>query len=143
MIYYLMSDEKQARKHFQLARKIIEAKLIELPDDARLFSSLGVAYAGLGMKEEALAAGYKSLSLMNISIDALRGFTREMDMSVILVMTGKYDEVIKRLEFLLGQNGFISVELLKNDPIWEPLKNRDAFKALIKNPKYQIKRDEK
>ncbi len=143
MIYYVMSEEKLARKHFQSARKILEAKLIELPDDARLFSSLGVAYAGLGMKEEALAAGNKSLSLMNISIDALRGFTREMDMSVILVMTGKYDEAITKLEFLLGQNGFISVELLKNDPIWEPLKNRDAFKALIKNPKYQIRLDEK
>ncbi len=56
---------------------------------------------------------------MNISVDALKGFSREWDMARIL-MIGRYDEAIDKLEFLLRQNGLISVELLKKDPFWDP-----------------------
>ncbi|MCH7512963.1 MAG: hypothetical protein IH947_03325, partial [Bacteroidetes bacterium] len=91
---------------------------------------------------EAMAAGSKALAIMNISVDAYRGFYRELDMARIHLMIGEYDAAIAKLEFLLQQNGFISVELLKKDPFWDPLRNIDAFKALIDNPKYQINLDD-
>jgi len=53
-------------------------------------------------------------------------------------MIREYDDSITKLEFLLQQNGYLSVELLKRDPFWDPLRELDAFKALIENPKYQI-----
>ncbi|MCZ6694753.1 MAG: tetratricopeptide repeat protein, partial [Bacteroidetes bacterium] len=131
-------DRELAKKHFQEARQVLEDKLSELPDDSRLYSSLGIVYAGLGKTEEAMAAGNKALAIINISVDALRGFYRELDMARILMMIGEYDEAIAKLEFLLQQYGYISVELLKIDPFWDPLRELDAFKALIENPKYQI-----
>ena len=79
---------------------------------------------------------------MNISVDALKGFSREWDMARILLMIGRYDEAIAKLEFLLRQNGLISVELLKKDRFWEPLRDISAFKSLIENPKYQINLDD-
>ena len=85
-----------------------------------------------------MAANNKALAIMNISVDAFRGFYRELDMARILLMIGRYDEAIAKLEFLLRQNGLISVELLKIDPFWDPLRELDAFRALIENPKYQI-----
>ena len=142
LIYYVMSDMESANKHFQGARRVLEDKLSELTDDSRLYSSLGIVYAGLGMTEEAMAAGNKALSIINISVDAFRGFYRELDMAMILLMIGKYDEVIAKLEFLLQQNGFISVELLKKDPFWDPLRDIDTFQTLIENPKYQINLDD-
>ena len=123
-------------------RKLI-LKLNESPDDSRLHSSLGIIYAGLGMTEEALVAGNSALSIMNISIDAVEGFYRELDMARMLSMIGKYDEAITKLEFLIQQNGSISVELLKRDPFWNPLREIDAFKVLIANPKYQVILDSK
>ena len=63
-------------------------------------------------------------------------------MARILLMIGEHDETIAKLEFLLQQNGFISVELLKKDPFWDPLRDIDAFQALIENPKYQINLDD-
>ncbi len=138
LIYYVMGDQAQMKSHFQSARALLEEKVNETPEDSRLYSSLGMAYAGLGMKEEALAAGKTSISLMNISTDALRGFTREVDYCTILVMTGQYSEAIVKLEELIQKNGFISVEVLKNDPIWDQLRNIESFKRLINNPKYQI-----
>ena len=137
LIYFMMSNTELATTHFQEARQLLENKLKESPDDSRLYSSLGIVYAGLGMKEEAINAGNKALSIMNISVDAVEGFYRELDMARILVMVGKYDEAITKLEFLLQRNGNLSVELLKRDPFWDPLRDIDAFKALIYNPKYQ------
>jgi len=142
LIYYVMSDRELANMHFQEARRVLEDQLSELPDDSRIYSSLGIVYAGLGMTEEAMAANDKALAIMNISVDAFRGFYRELDMARILLMIGRYDEAIAKLEFLLQQNGLISVELLKKDPLWDPLRNIDAFKALIENPKYQINLDD-
>jgi hypothetical protein len=75
---------------------------------------------------------------MNMSIDAYRGFYRELDMAWILLMTGEHDEAIEKLEFLIQRNGLLSVEILKRDPLWDPLREINAFKALIENPKYQI-----
>jgi len=142
LIYYIMSDRELANTHFQEARQVLEDGLSELQDDSRLYSSLGIVYAGLGMTEEAMAAGNKALAIINISVDALRGFHRELDMAKILLMIGEYDKAIAKLEFLLQRNGWISVELLKKDPFWDPLRDIDAFKALIKNPKYQINLDD-
>jgi len=138
LIYYEMLNGKQSYMHFQKAKKVLEEKLIEFPNDSRIYSSLGMVYAGLDMTEEAMEANSKALSLMNISIDALRGVYRELDMAKILMMIGDNDEAIKKLDYLLQQYSFISVELLKIDPFWDPLRETDSFKALIENPKYQI-----
>jgi tetratricopeptide (TPR) repeat protein len=139
LIYHMMSNSKLANVHFQVAREDLEGKLSELPYDSRLYSSLGIVYGGLGLKEKAMAAGNEALDIMNISIDAWMGFYREWDMARILLLVGENDKAIDKLEWLLHQNGDLSIELLKRDPFWDPLRNIDAFNILIENPKYQIK----
>lgn len=138
LIYYEMLNEKQSHMHFKTARKVLEEKLMEFPNDSRIYSSLGIVYAGLSMRKESIDAGNKALSLMNTSIDALRGVYRELDMAMILMMLGNNDESIEKLESLLQQYSFLSVELLKNDPFWDPLRELDRFKTLINNPKYRL-----
>jgi tetratricopeptide (TPR) repeat protein len=138
LIYYMRNDQELANTNFHKALKDLEFKLNTLPDDARLYSSLGIVYAGLGMKKKALASGIKGLSIMNISVDAWIGFYRELDMARILIMIGEYDEAIAKLEFLLQQNGDLSVELLKRDPFWDPLRELNAFKVLIEDSQYQV-----
>ena len=133
-----MNNREQANIYFQEARFILEEKLDEQQNDSRIFSSLGIVYAGLGMREKAIEANNKAMQIMNISIDALRGVYRELDMARSLMMLGDHDGAIEKLEFLLQQNSLLSVELLKNDPFWNPLRENTAFKTLIANPKYQI-----
>ena len=53
-------------------------------------------------------------------------------------MVGEYDGVLSRIENLLDQSGYISIELLKIDPFWNPVRDMDKFKEIISNPKYQI-----
>lgn len=135
LIYHMLSNSKLANVHFQEAREDLEGKLSELPYDSRLYSSLGIVYGGLGLKEKAMAAGNEALDIMNISIDAWMGFYREWDMARILLLVGENDKAIAKLEWLLPQNGDLSIELLKRDPFWDPLRNIDSFNTLIEHPK--------
>jgi len=138
LIYFIISNEEMAVKHFETERIFLEEKIKELNNDSRLYSSLGIIYAGLGMKEEAIEAGRKAIEILGFNKDASGGFYNEMDLTKILLMVEEYDEVLSRLEFLLNQNGNISVELLKIDPFWNPIKDMERFKEIISNPKYQV-----
>ena len=111
----------------------LEEDICELSSDSRLYSSLAITYAGLGMIDEAISTGDLSLSIIDISKDAFRGFYREFDMARVLMMIGEYDMAVEKLGDLLQKNGLISVELLNNDPFWDPIRNMDTFKSLIKN----------
>ena len=42
-----------------------------------------------------IEANNRALSLMNISIDALKGVYRELDMARILLILGEYDDAIE------------------------------------------------
>ena len=134
----MMSNEKMAVNHFEAERIFLEEKIKELDNDSRIYRSLGIAYAGLGNKTKAIEAGRKAIEILGFKKDALWGFYAEMDMTKILLMVGEYDEVLSRIENLLDQSGYISIELLKIDPFWNPIKEMDRFKELISNPKYQI-----
>jgi serine/threonine-protein kinase len=138
MIYRLMPDVESAARYFQEAKKMLEELIIEDPEDFRILGSLGIVYAGLGMREEALEAGNKALSIMNLSVDAMKGYRRELELAMIWLMIGEYDQAISKLDFLIQQNGSRSVEYLKLDPFWDPIRDMDAFKALINNPAYQV-----
>jgi len=137
-IYLAMSNHELSEKYFHEAQEILSFELNNFPQDSRIYSSLGIAYAGLGRKEIAMEMGSKALNIMSIPIDAWRGFSRELDMAKILLMNGELAKTVIKLEFLIEQNGYLSVELLKNDPFWDPLRKRDDFKALIENPNYQV-----
>jgi TolB-like protein/AraC-like DNA-binding protein/Tfp pilus assembly protein PilF len=131
-IYRMKSDENMANKYFYESRELLEQKLMESDNDSRVHSALGIAYAGLGMNEKALESSDRAMAIMNVSIDAWKGFHRELDRAKILMMIGKHQEAIKKLEVLLSLNGYLSTELLINDPFWNPLRGLNDFQALTK-----------
>jgi len=53
--WQLASDRRRATAAFDSARKLLEAEVHATPDDGRLRSALGIAYAGLGRKDDAAA----------------------------------------------------------------------------------------
>ena len=130
-IYGYMGKKELAKKYHDEARNILELKIKEQPEHARFHSALGIAYAGLGRKEDALQEGKLSIELLPVSKDAMRGPYRIEDLALIYVMIGEYDEAIDRLEDLLSIPGTLSIFLLQLDPAWDPLRNHPRFKKLI------------
>jgi len=129
-IYGHMKDDL-AKKYYDEGRKIIEAKIRQEPDDARLHSALGIAYAGLGLKEDAIKYGISGVKLLPVSKDAMRGICRVGDLARIYVMVGEFDLAVNQIEFLLSMPSELSIPLLRLDPAWNPLHRYARFKKLI------------
>ena len=105
------------------------------PDDARLHSALGIAYAGLGDKQEAIREGKLAVDLLPVGKDAMRGICRVVDLARIYVMVGEFDLAINQIESLLSIPSELSIDLLGLDPAWNPLHNHPRFKKLIETYK--------
>ncbi|MCZ6639758.1 MAG: hypothetical protein O6830_07320, partial [Candidatus Dadabacteria bacterium] len=58
-IYYLQGNEKLKNDNLLAAKSIIESRLKDRPEDARIHSALGLVYARLSNKEKAIAEGKK------------------------------------------------------------------------------------
>ncbi|MHC4556404.1 MAG: protein kinase domain-containing protein [Planctomycetota bacterium] len=130
-IYRYMNKKELAKTYYDEARSILESKTKEQPEHARFHSALGVAYAGLGRKEDAIREGKRGVELFPVSKDAMRGPYRVEDLARIHVMVGEHDEAIEQLEDLLSIPGPLSIRLLRLDPAWDPLRNHPRFKKLI------------
>jgi TolB-like protein len=132
-IYGLMNKPELEHACYDSARIFIEHKMVKMTDDSRLFSSLGVVYAGLGLKEKAIEAGKKGVELMPINKDAYRGIFMVEDLALIYVMVGKYDEAIRQIKYLLSIPGLLSTKILELDPRWAPLRNLPEFKKMMES----------
>jgi tetratricopeptide (TPR) repeat protein len=129
---FLMGQPEAARRAYDAARKMIEDKLRAQPGDDRYYGSLGVAYAGLGRKKEAVEAGKKGMELCPPSKEAWRATFRMVDMARIYVMVGESGEAIKQLDYLLSVPAEISTHALQIDPTWASLKSSAGFQDLIR-----------
>jgi tetratricopeptide (TPR) repeat protein len=134
-IYGFMNETELAKKYYDEARSILESKIQENPEDARFHSSLGIAYAGLDRKEDALREGRLGVKLLPVTKDAWTSAYRVEDLAKIYVMVGEFDAAIDQLEHLLSIPGPFSIPLLRLDPAWNPLRNHSRFKELIESDK--------
>jgi serine/threonine-protein kinase len=131
IIYVYMNKNELAKKYYDEARSILESKIQEQPEDARFHSSLGIAYAGLGRKEDAIRESRLGVKLLPVTKDAWVGASRVEDLAHIYVMVGEFDAAIDKLEFLLANPGPMSIPLLRLDPAWDPLRDHRRFKKLV------------
>ncbi|MFB0555280.1 MAG: tetratricopeptide repeat protein, partial [Phycisphaerae bacterium] len=130
-IYGYMNKKELAKKYYDEARTILEAKKQQRPEDDRYHRSLGITYAGLGRKEDAIREGKLGVELSPVTKDAWVGQLRVGDLAQIYVMVGEFDAAIDQLEYLLSIPGPLSIPLLRLDPAWDPLRDHPRFKKLV------------
>jgi TolB-like protein len=131
VIYWCMNDRDRARAAFDSARMILESELVSRPDDHRIHSALGFAYAGLGRKQDAIREGIRGVELYPVSKDAYFGPQRVDDLADIYVMVGQYDEALEQFEYLLSIPYGFSVEWLRLDPRYDPLRDLPRYQKLV------------
>jgi serine/threonine protein kinase/tetratricopeptide (TPR) repeat protein len=126
-----LGNNNAERLYFDSSRVILEGKVREEPNDARFHSSLGICYAGLGRKENAIREGKRAVDLLPISKEAWRGAYRAYDLAIIYAMVGESEAAIDLLEKLLSIPSDFSPSLLRLDLVWNPLRNNPRFQKLI------------
>jgi len=131
-VYLLTGKDQDARGAFDEAREALERRVADNPEDSRAQSALGIAYAGLGRRAEAVRAGETAVRQCPMERDAVRGGFYLEGLARIHVMNGDLDAAVAVLEQLLSQPVYPqAVPLLDLDPRWAPLRAHPRFAALL------------
>jgi len=137
-VYSYMGEDELAYAAFDSSRVFLESHEQEYNSFFGYYMSLGLTYAGLGRKEEAIRVGQFAVEKYPMSRDALLGTRQERDLAWVYVMTGEHDAAIDLLENLMSiPFDLESIETLRLNPMWDPLRDHPRFKALIE--KYEKK----
>jgi TolB-like protein/Tfp pilus assembly protein PilF len=127
---------EQARAHelYASVRTAYEEKVHAQPGDWDLHSALGLACAGLGLKDEAIAEGRRAVDLLPISRDAFAGTEYALQLAHIYARVGETDQAIALLQQLMSIPAGLSVSAarLRVDPSWDPLRADPRFLALTR-----------
>ena len=132
--YQAAGESTKAQPFYTELRAQMQAALLHRPDDPDMHLALGLAAAGLGLRDEAIREGRKAVTLMPMSRDALSAPTYVTYLAQLYMRVGEKDQAIDTLrQVLAGPSGgeAISPALLKLDPVWDPLRKDPRFLKLI------------
>ena len=129
----LKGDAGAARAAFFEAEKELRALLDKPHELADAQSYLGLVYAGLGQKEEALKSARAAVELLPMSRDVIVGAFYLERLARVEAQVGETQSAIEHLEQLLSSSGgeTVSVATLRIDPVWDPIRNDARFKTLL------------
>jgi len=129
--YRALGDADRARAACEKARAKLETAAAERPEVPGIRITLGEAYAGLGLKDDAIREARLAVQFRPISEDALQGTALQGHLARIYVIVGEYDDALDLLDELLSIPSWISVQWLSLDATWDPLRDHPRFQALL------------
>ena len=117
-VFSFLGDTARASAAYEAARVLLEAESRRLPNDARLRSALGLAYAGLGRKDDAdKRRACSRRQLCPVERDAWSGPDYRRELAHIYTMVGEFDKAVAELGQLLSvPNRWISSACLELRP---------------------------
>jgi tetratricopeptide (TPR) repeat protein len=127
-----LGEKQQAETVCASAVVYLESEIELRPYDHRLYCAIGHAYALTGRRDDAVRAGEHAAELLPISKDAVDGSDQAIELAKIYARVGEDEKALDLIEELLSIPCMLSVELLRLDPVWDPLRDHPRFQALLK-----------
>ena len=134
-------DVKASSKHFASARPAMEAESRAHPEDAIRHERLGLLYAYMGRKADAIREGERAVQLQPISADAYDGPERMCTLALIHARVGDNEKAISMIRKLLQTPGCISfyeasmsISELRLRWQWDPLRSDPRFQEILAGP---------
>jgi len=137
-------DVELARTLFEKVRPALEKDVRDHPDAPGDHAALGILYAYMGRKEEALRESRRAVELCPESTDALNGVQRACDLALVYALTGEADQGVTLIERLLRTPGATTRQEFANGGItqaelrlrwqWDKLRGDPRFQKLLDGP---------
>jgi serine/threonine-protein kinase len=131
--YESVGERGQARTHYEAARAVLRDSIAAHPRDASIRVALGLAYAGLGRKTDAVREARRAMDLAPLAQNSL-GATAFMGVAVeVFGRVGELDEAFKLLELLLAMPAGreVTIAFLQVWPGFDPLRGDARFQELL------------
>ena len=132
-IFVLAGDTSSTHDEIERARGLVEARLRERPDDGYALSQLSWIYVGLQRNSEAVKVAQHLAELIPPEKDAVEGPEILANLAEIEARAGDARAAVKTLRqvLLLPAGMVVSIERLKIDPVWDPIRNDPGFQELL------------
>ena len=130
-MYRARQQPKRETAYLDSARTVLESQVRAQPDEASFHSQLGVTYAYLGRKADAVREGEMAVRLLPVSKEAYRGTNIVAALALTYATVGRRSDAVDRLEYLLSIPSQISAGVLRNDPRWSALRGDPRFERLV------------
>ena len=126
-----LGDEAAAGTAFAKAKNIFEEQLKKKPDDPGLHIQLAKVLAWTGEKDDAIAQAQRATDLRPESKDAFDGPKTTEDVAQVYAILGDNGRAIELLDGLLSRPTGVTLQSLRVNPAWDPIRNDPAFQALF------------
>ena len=134
-------DTARAESQFDVALPLVEQLVTESPQNGTRRAQLGLLYAFLGRKDDALREGNRAMELAPITHDVIEGAVVEAFYALICARVGMTDDAISRIERLLTtpfavdyDDASITLSDLRTRWEWDPLRNDPRFQKILASP---------
>ena len=135
-------DHGAAQQSWRQARSELESFFREQPENYNLIGDLALTNMGLGDKAAALALSERGIAALPIEKDVVSGAGPIETLARVAAQMGEPDRAIAALEQALSIPGTgalekyipLTPELLRLDPMFDPLRNDPRFQKLVASP---------
>lgn len=135
-------DETKARPLLQSSLPFIEEDTKAFPADAFRQAQLGLLYAFLGRKDEALRQGRRAIEVLPEAKDAYYGPAASGMLALIYARAAEPEQALALIERLLPTpsalcpvfEGSITLSDLKSRWQWDPLRKNPRFQKILASP---------
>jgi tetratricopeptide (TPR) repeat protein len=127
-------DAVTARPFFEKARLPYEATARDRPDEPKFIAPLGLLYAYLGQKKEALRSSQRAVDLVSEK-DAIERPRYLSNLALVYALTGEPEEAITLVEKLLTTPAADEITLTQlRSWKWDGLRSNPRFQKILAGP---------
>jgi eukaryotic-like serine/threonine-protein kinase len=132
-------DIESAQRYFAASAPVFEGRVLDDPENAQRHAELGLLYAYMHRKEDALREGRRAVELEPESRDAFHGARYAGNLALIYALIGEPDQAIPLIERLLSIPGLAGAAeaIDPSNMTLAELRLRWEWDSLRSNPRFQ------
>ncbi len=137
-------DIESAQRYFAATLPVLEGLVREKTDDPGRHADLGLLYAYMGRKEDAIREGRRAVELEPESKDAFHGAVWAAQLALVYALTDEQDQAITLIERLLSTPGPVCATSEASSNItladlrlrweWDSLRGNPRFQKILAGP---------
>jgi serine/threonine protein kinase/Flp pilus assembly protein TadD len=131
LIYRFMEKDDLSRKYFNASVTTIEKMVLTKPEDPRFHFAISKSYAALGRIDEALSEVDTGIRLSPYVRESTKKSLESANLAIVYILANDYKNALKQIDLLLSLPSGFSINRLKLDPIYDPLRKLPGYKEII------------